>query len=203
MLEIARYERAIEAFDAANAKDPNIEQADGKSWPRELLYAIRLSDWVRQLAPSASEPLRLAARSQHLCRWEIPRNKFPMDKPGYLSWRNELKQFHARRAGEILSEVDYGEDDIKHVQNLVLKKNFPADPESRILEDALCLVFLHYQFSGLASRTDDAKMINALQKSWKKMTERAREAALKLHYPSRELELIQQALSRLAATDKH
>src|SRR3954465_14209872 len=113
MQDSDRFERAIQNFDAANSKDPNIEVAEGKPWPRELLYATRLSEWVSRLAPEASDHLRLAARAQHLCRWEIPRNSYPMDKPGYLRWRNDLKKFHAERAGEILAESGYPEAEIE------------------------------------------------------------------------------------------
>jgi hypothetical protein len=34
-----------------------------------------------------------------------------------------------------------------------------------VLEDALCLVFLQYQLTDLAAKTDDEKVINALKKS--------------------------------------
>jgi hypothetical protein len=117
-----------------------------------------------------------------------------MDKPGYLRWRNDLKKFHAKRAGELLAQSGYAQAEIEKVQNLILKKNFPADAESRVLEDALCLVFLQYQLAELAARTDDDKVINALQKSWKKMTREARQAALELKYAPKELALIQRAL---------
>jgi len=80
------------------------------------------------------------------------------------------------------------------VQDLNLKKNFPADADCRVLEDALCLVFLEFQFAALAAKTDDEKMINALRKSWEKMTEAARAEALKLKYGEREMSLIQRAL---------
>src|SRR5580704_7803343 len=90
----AAFAAAIGRFDAENALDPNMEMADGVAHPRELLYARRLTDWVLKLAPDASETLRLAARCQHICRWTIPRNSFPMTRPGYLRWRNELKNFH-------------------------------------------------------------------------------------------------------------
>jgi hypothetical protein len=199
MTDSARFQRAIQSFDSANSKDPNIELAQGKSWPREVLYAVRLSEWVLRLAPGASEHLRLAARAQHLCRWEIPRNSYPMDKPGYLRWRNDLKKFHAKKAGQILAESEFTEAEIEKVLNLILKKNFPADPESRVIEDALCLVFLEYQLADLASRTSDEKVVNALRKSWKKMTEQARQAALKLNYGPKELALIQQALKEPVA----
>jgi len=40
----------------------------------------------------------------------------------------------------------------------------------------LCLVFLEFQLTALAAKSDDDKMINALRKSWEKMTEAARRA---------------------------
>src|SRR5882724_10726120 len=130
-----RFALSLQRFDEENSKDPNIEVADDKEWPRELLYAHRLYGWVERLAPNASEVLLLAARSQHICRWMIPRSNYEMTRPGYLKWRNELKAFHARKAGEILREVGYPDEIILAVQALNLKKNFPRDAESRILED--------------------------------------------------------------------
>lgn len=193
-LDAARFENALRRFDEANARDPHTERVAGIERPRELVYAERLTDWVLRLQPDASEPLRLAARCQHLCRWESPRSRYPMDRAGYLKWRTELKKFHAEKAGQILREVGYGEELVGQVQALNLKKNFPADPDSRVIEDALCLVFLQFQFAELAAKTDDDKLINALRKSWAKMTEQACAEALKLTYGPRELALIQRAL---------
>jgi hypothetical protein len=191
----ARYEAAITRFDQENSRDTHHETADGQSHPRELLYARRLTAWVLKLCPAAAEELRLAARCQHLCRWEIPRATYPMTRPGYLQWRADLKRFHAEKAGEILREVGYTEDFIASVQKLNLKKDFPNNPDGRVLEDALCLVFLEFQLADLADKTDDDKVINALQKSWKKMTPAAHAAALKLNYPPREADLIRRALN--------
>lgn len=190
-----RFAAAIRRFDEENSRDPNSENLDGLSKPRELVYAAWLTDWVLKLAPNASEPLRLAARCQHLCRWEIPRSSYPMTRPGYLQWRAELKRFHAEKSGQILREVGYDEATVRRVQGLNLKKDFPADPEVRVLEDALCLVFLERQFGALAAKTDDEKMINALQKSWKKMTPAAHAEALKLNYSARERALVERALA--------
>ncbi|HEV2330641.1 MAG TPA: DUF4202 domain-containing protein [Verrucomicrobiae bacterium] len=184
------FDAAIRRFDEENGRDPNKENGQ----PRELLYAQRLTDWVLRLSPEASEVLRLAARCQHLCRWEIPRANYPMTRPGYLKWRADLKKFHAQRAGEILREAGYDDDTVRRVQDLNLKKNFPADPECRVLEDALCLVFLEFQFAELAAKTADDKVINALKKSWEKMTEAGRAEALKLNYGDREKTLIKKAL---------
>ena len=190
-----RFATALRRFDEENACDPNLEIVDGKSQPRELIYAQWLTDWVLKLSPDASEALRLAAHCQHIARWQIPRDSYPMTRPGYLQWRADLKKFHALKAGEILRAVGYDDDTIRRVQELNLKRNFPADPESRVLEDALCLVFLERQLAALAAKSDDAKMINALQKSWKKMTPAAHAEALKLKYGAREQSLLERALA--------
>jgi hypothetical protein len=188
------FAKAIERFDAENVRDPNLENDRGVPHPRELLYARRLTEWVLKLAPAASESLRLAARSQHLCRWMIPRETYPMTRAGYLRWRNDLKQFHAHRSAGILRESGYGPEMIEKVMDLNLKKNFPAEAESRILEDALCLVFLEFQFADLARKTAADKIINAVRKTWLKMTPAAHERALALPLGDQEKRIIQQAL---------
>ena len=184
------FQSAIRRFDEENSRDPNSE--NGR--PRELLYAERLTHWVLNLCPAASEPLRLAARCQHICRWQSPRENYPMTRPGYLKWRADLKKFHAEKSGAILREVGYDEEIIRRVQNLNLKKNFPVDVECRVLEDALCLVFLEFQFAALAAKSEDEKMVNAVRKSWEKMTEAARAEALKLNFGEREKSLVALAL---------
>jgi hypothetical protein len=189
-----KFAAALGRFDAENARDPNRETDAGQDHPREWLYAQRLTAWVLRLAPDASEALRLAARCQHLCRWESPRSSYPMTRAGYLRWRADLKKFHAEKSGAILRETGYDPETICRVQELNLKKNFPADPETRTIEDALCLVFLEFQFAALAAKTDEEKTINALQKSWGKMTDAARAEALKLTYGEREQALLQRAL---------
>jgi len=190
-----RFQRAIRRFDEENSRDPNVEVVNGASRPRELVYAERLTAWVLKLAPDAPEELKLAARCQHICRWIIPREQYERTKAGYLRWRNELKKFHAQKAGEILREIGYDEETIAIVQALNLKKDFPKDPSSRVLEDALCLVFLEHQLADLAAKSTEEQMINALRKSWGKMTEQGRAEALKLEYGPRESELIKLALS--------
>ncbi len=80
------------------------------------------------------------------------------------------------------------------MQALNLKKNFPRDPECRVLEDALCLVFRERQLGDLARKSTEDKVINALQKSWQKMTEAARAEALKLNYTPDEKALVEKAL---------
>ncbi len=190
-----RFEEALRRFDEANAGDPNREEVNGLSRPRELVYSEWLTGWVVRLNPDASEELRLAARSQHLCRWVVPRSSYPMTRAGYLKWREELKQFHAQKTGEILRSVGYEEPVILRVQALNLKRDFPKDPETRVLEDALCLVFLEYQLSALAAKASEEKLVNALRKSWDKMSANGRAYALKLNLPEKEKALLEKALS--------
>ena len=190
-----RFEAALQRFDEENARDPNTEPVDGIPQPRELIYARRLYNWVTRLAPNASPELLLAARSQHICRWMIPRSEYPLDRVGYLKWRNDLKQFHARKSSEILRELSFDEAVIARVQALNLKKDFPRDPEGRVLEDALCLVFLEHQFAELAARTSEDKMINAVRKTWNKMTQAGRDHALRLPYGPREKAILDRALA--------
>ena len=189
-----RFEAALRRFDEENSHDPNVEQVAGKTHARELLYAQWLTGWVLRLCPEASEELRLAARCQHLCRWLVPRDSYPMTRAGYLKWREGLKHFHAQKAGEILREVGYPEEVITRVQSLNLKKDFPNDAEGRVLEDALCLIFLEHQLSDLASKTSEDKMINALQKAWQKMTPAGRAQALQLCYSPQQQVLLDKAL---------
>jgi hypothetical protein len=188
------FKKTVERFDQENARDPNLELENGRLVPREWLYAQRLTRWVLALTPNPSPELLLASRCQHLCRWKIPRSSYPQNKAGYLRWRNDLKQFHAQKAGEILLESGHSEETIAKVQELNLKKNYPDDPESRVLEDALCLVFLQYQLGEFAEKTAPEKVVNALRKSWAKMTPAARQHALQLPFGPRESQLISQAL---------
>jgi hypothetical protein len=190
---MSRFNEVLRRFDEENSKDPNCVTVDGKEEARELVYARWLTDWVLRLDPRAPEPLRLAARCQHICRWMSPRTAYPMTRTGYLKWRGELKKFHAQKSGEILRQAGYAADVISRVQELNQKQGFPTDPEVQTLEDALCLVFLEHQFDELAAKTDDDKMVNALQKSWKKMSRIARNHALKLKFNERQLSLLKKA----------
>ena len=139
-----------------------------------------MTAWLERLAPDASEALRLAARGQHICRWTIPRDSYPMDRAGYLRWRNECKRMHAEKLGEILKEVGYDQATIDRVQSLVRKERLKADPETQLLEDVICLVFLENYFADFSRQHDEAKLIDIVRKTWKKMSPQGHEAALKL-----------------------
>ena len=148
-----RFRRAIAEFDLLNGRDPNHRRVGGETVPFELFFARRLTEWVLRLEPSASEAALLAARCQHLCRWEIPRSDYPMGRAGYLAWRRDLKVFHADKSAEVLEKVGYDSQTIDRVRSINLKKGLRKDAEVQLIEDALCLVFLQEQLDDLAAKT--------------------------------------------------
>ncbi len=193
---VNRYEEAVRRMDAANAGDPRLVEWGGESLPYELFYSHRVVEWVERLCPGASEALRLAARSQHICRWESPRSDYPMDRAGYLKWRADLKQFHARKSGEILAAAGYGVEVVERVRALNLKQGLGRDEEVQVLEDALCLVTLQFQLADLMRKTEREKLVSVLQKTWRKMSESGRAAALGLKYTEEEQVLLGEVLEK-------
>lgn len=195
MNESDRFRKAVQAFDEANSKDPNTDTVNGNDYPKELLYALRMTEWLDKIDPDASEALRLAARCQHIERWVIPREEYPDNRPGYLKWRNDLKKYHAERAGTILDDFGYDEATIKRVQKLVMKKGIKTDPEAQMLEDVICLVFLAYYFDDFAEKHNDEKLVGILKKTWRKMSEEGRSRALDLDMPDETRKLVERAVA--------
>jgi len=190
-----KLQQAFELFDAANAKDPNTEIFEGKTYPKEVLYAERMTNTLNSFAPKASEALQLTARSQHICRWEIGRDLYPMNREGYLRWRQELKKFHAKKASEILKKVGYSEETITKVAFLLEKKQLKKNEDTQTLEDVVCLVFLRYYFEPFAAKHPEDKTIDILQKTWRKMSEKGQQAALQLPLSQSSLALVSKAIS--------
>ena len=187
-------EKALQAFDLANSKDPNIEVVDGKDIPKELIYGQRMTKVLNNFEPAASTALQLAARCQHICRWESPRSDYEMNRVGYLKWRADLKKFHAKKASDILSELGFDAETIDRVAFLLQKKQLKRDDETQTLEDVICLVFLEYYYEAFSAKHTDEKVIDIIQKTWKKMSEDGHAAALKIAYSEKGLSLIQKAL---------
>ncbi len=190
-----RFDRALSAFDAANAEDPTLQSAEGSAHPKELLYARRMSAWLERLAPDAPEVVRLAVRAQHIRRWTIPRDRYPMDRPGYRRWRTDLAAFHAETAGAILKQVGYDDAAIARVQALLRKERLKADPDVQLLEDVACLVFLEHYFEEFATKHPEDKLVDIVRKTWRKMSPRGQEAARRLKLAPRLEAIIARALS--------
>ena len=195
----AQFEQAMAAIDAANAADPKIVTSGDRKIGKEALYAEQMTRWLSKLDPDASEELRLAVRAQHIRRWEIPRESYPMDRVGYLKWRTDLKHRHAKLAGEIMAQAGYGADAIARVQALIKKERLKQDAEAQTLEDVACLVFLENYFADFAKGHDTEKVVSILRKTWKKMSDAGRNAALNLEMSGEARALVEKALSEPAA----
>ena len=193
---VDRFQRAIARFDAANAEDPRLERGEHGDEPKEVLYARRMSRWLERLEPEASEVLRLAARAQHLCRWKIERGAYPEGRQGYLRWRRDCGELHARLAGEILEDVGYDTGTVDRVKDLLRKKGLPDDAEALALEDTACLVFLESELAAFAPKHDEAKLVQILERTWRKMSPRGRATAAALDLPATTRALIEKALAR-------
>jgi hypothetical protein len=194
-----RFEGVIAAIDAANARDPKTVDVDGRAVPAELLYGQRMSAALATMAPEASELLRIAARGQHIERWTSPRASYPAGRAGYLKWRSDLKDFHARRLNEILTAAGYAPEEAARVGALVRKERLRTDPEAQMLEDVACVVFLAHYLEEFLGKTDadDAKLARILAKTWSKMSVQGHAHANKLDLPPRVLALLHRGLEEI------
>lgn len=193
--EETRFQQTITAFDALNAEDPHTVEVDGEPVAKELHDALAMTRWIDRLYPDAGEAVQLAARCQHLCRWEVPRGSYPEGRAGYHRWRTDLKKRHAARSAEVLREKGYGPEMIEAVRVINLKEDLKSNPDVQQIEDALCLVFLENQFEGYIDQWDEDKIIRILRKTWLKMSGRGHEAALALSMSDRARDLIGRALA--------
>jgi len=188
------FQNASVWIDAENAQDPNSEIYQSNNYPKELLYSNRMYERLMDFHPDASEAVRIATKAQHICRWKMPRESYPMDRVGYLKWREELKKFHAQTTAKILKKAGYTPEFIDRVSFLIEKKLLKKDAETQLLEDVICLVFLEYYFDAFVQKHDREKMKNIILKTWNKMSEAGHQEALKINFSDANLQLIKDSL---------
>jgi hypothetical protein len=177
------FEEALRLIDAIHSEDPAQEEAKGRSWPAELLYAERMSARLKSLVQAPSEILRIAARAQHLGRFRTPRSEFPSGQAGYHRWRKEAAKRHAEAAAEAMREAGYAEAPIEKVARLIRKQDLGRDEEAQALEDCACLVFLEHHLVSFAEGKREDALLRILRKTWAKMSPRAHALALSLSLP--------------------
>lgn len=195
MPELSNLDAAFAAIDAANAADPRTVTVGGTSQPYELAYGRRMTAVLNSFAPASAPALQLAARAQHLERWAIPRSDYPMDRVGYLTWRNDQKARHAARAEEILVPLGYSAETIDRVKFLLQKKQLKKDAETQALEDVICLVFLQHYALEFAADHAEEKVVDILRKTWGKMSAKGQAAALALDLDPAVKNLVEKALA--------
>jgi len=169
-----KLEEALAAIDDANAADPNLEEGE----PAALLYGRRMSAELGRLFPDASDPLRIAARGQHIERWIKPRTTYPEGKAGYHAWRRDLARHHAERVGAIMASAGYSAEEIDAAGKMLRKEGIKRDADVQALEDVICFVFLKWYFAPFAAKHADDKVLDIVQKTARKMSHEARARVL-------------------------
>lgn len=190
-----RLQTVFEKIDEYNRTDPRVTIVGSTEVPSELIYGQRMSHWLSKLYENAPDILQIAARAQHIGRWTIPRDSYPMDRTGYLRWRTVLKNLHGDRAGELMLQAGYSADDVSRVKSILRKDGLDHDPLVQGLEDSACLVFLEYYFEDFATAHERTKVVNILKKTWLKMSVRGRNSALKLNLSEPALSYVSEALA--------
>jgi hypothetical protein len=194
------YDKAIALIDAANGEDPNEEVVDAKRWPKEHLYAHRMSEMLQRYAADADEAVRLAIRAQHIQRWKSPRSDYPMNRKGYHQWRTGLYKFHADTAALLLQQAGVAADTIERVKLAVGKRAFKSNPDTRMVEDVAGLVFIEHYMQAFVDKHpeyDEAKWIDIIRKTWRKMSPQAHAFSLSgdVTLPEPLIPLIQKAVA--------
>lgn len=188
------FQNASVWIDAENAQDPNSEICQSKTYPKELLYSNRMYERLMNFHPNASEAVQIASKAQHICRWKVARKSYPMDRVGYLKWREDLKKFHAKTTAAILEKAGYDKSFIDRVSFLIEKKSLKKDEETQLLEDVICLVFLAFYLDTFVQKHDTEKLKNIILKTWNKMSEKGHQEALKINFSPTNFQLIKEAL---------
>lgn len=182
-----KFEAVIAAIDAENAQDPRRTEVDGESRPYESVYAERMTRHLGIIYPDASELLRIAARAQHIRRWDIPRDSHPTGRAGYQKWRLSLRKMHSEIVGGVMREKGYSAEDIAQVGVFLRKEQLKKHPDSQALENVVDVVFLAYYWDDFVAKYphyDDDKLIDIVGKTLLKMSTTGHQAALALDLPA-------------------
>lgn len=191
---------ALTKIDSANRADPNREQVDGESLPKEFAYSQHMTRWLFELEPEPSERMQIACRAQHIERWTMPRSDFAEGRKAYYQWRQACGRMHGRRAAEIMAQCGYPKTECERVETILTKRELRQDADTQLLEDVACMVFLERYFADFYDQKvdyDREKWLRIVRRTWGKMSPRGHEAALKLAegMPAHLLELLQEALA--------
>ncbi len=194
-----QFNAVIAAIDAVNAEDPRKITVGGTEYPYETIYADRMTETLERMYPDASELLRIAARAQHIRRWQIPRDTYPRNRQGYQKWRLEMRQLHADLVGGIMRENGYSDEDIALVGSYLRKERLKREADSQALENVVDVVFLAYYWDEFVAKFphyDDDKLIDIVGKTLRKMSSHGHQAALALDMPPETAKIVMAAVER-------
>ncbi len=194
------FEKAVSLMDTANREDPNIELADGREWPKELLYSERMTGMLKRYQPAADEVTQLAIRGQHIQRWKSPRDAFSMDRKGYHQWRTQLYTFHANAVADLMAQAGYDSAAQERARTAVGKRELKTNSDTQLVEDVAGLVFIEHYLQAFADKHpeyDEQKWVSIIRKTWQKMSADAHQFALsgQVKLPEPLIPLIQKSVT--------
>lgn len=188
-----KFQKAITKIQEGLKKDPRWESFQGREGGRDELFTQRVVEWIQKLESSPSEILLLAAWGHTQNRWTLERSTYPMNTKGYHQWRFAQSKLSANEAEKILRDCGYNDEIVQKVCTLILKSNFPKDPDSQVLEDAACLAFMEMKYESYIPEWGEEKYIRILKGTLEKMTPRAQTLALKISYSPAGRQLLEKA----------
>ena len=195
-MSTSAFDRTIQELDSLHAGDPRHIEQDGESIPRELWHARQMSAWLERLVDEPDELVRIAVRGQHLQRWQVSRDEYEEGRQGYLHWRRD----QGKRAGEttaaLMRDSGYSDDEAERVARMIRKEGLGrGEAPTQAVEDCACLVFLENYFADFSRKIDHDHMVRIVQKTWRKMSDRARELALSLPMAPEARGIVEEALA--------
>ncbi len=190
--------KAIQNIDLLNSEDPNKTTIAGKEWSNEVLYSQRMTEWLFKLNSNPSAALQIAVRANHIMRWKLDRKTYPMDRQGYLQWREDLIAYHISETIKIMKKLSFPTDEMLKLEKIMSKQHIKQDADCQTYEDVICLVFLEHYFASFYSdkQVEEDKMITILRKTWFKMSKTAQAEALKLDMPEQATAIVHKALNK-------
>ena len=189
-----RLRRTLERIDEENMQDPTKESWEHGDMPSAWVYGQRMTAWLHKLTPEPSQELQIAARAQHIRRWDVPRDTFPANRKGYLDWRVRMYDYHAEKALAIMQELGWDEDAQYQVNFYLHKRCLQTNREVQFLEDCACLIFIQYQLLDIAREHREQKVTRIIQKTWDKMTEQGHREVFAIGLPDEVHELLDKVM---------
>lgn len=189
------FQRAMAELDALHAEDPRRVEVEGESLPLELWHAGRMSAWLERVMEAPSELVQIAARAQHLQRWQVPRNEYPEGRVGYLTWRRDQGKRAGDTTARVMEAAGYPAEEAAEVSRMIRKQGLGRDPGTQAVEDCACLVFLENYFADFSKQVEHDHLVRIVQMTWKKMSPRAHELALTLPMSDEARAVVEEALA--------
>ena len=194
MIDSKLYLSIVFGIDSIHASDIAKETFNNHEYPSELLYSKRMMQILELISPSASNQIRIAAQCQHIKRWNVERSLFPMDRKGYHQWRQAVMSYQLEQTKEILLKHKVHEGDIDEIIETLSNQGNKSYPNSQLIEDTACLVFLKWYLEPFAQKHETDKVIDILRKTHRKISETGLEAISKLELSDNVKLLLQQAI---------